>query len=294
MKTTTTKTATATIAQLATAGITIESVRTLKGKAVNDAYLLVFGKSTANKNTTLLREQIIAAINSLSVTEICSEGMGEPAHIDEEAAPATECAKAGADAGDEEATDAEPTPAESAASNIASAADLPGDEAAHVAAPAPVLAAPKAKRERKAAKAAPAPKARDARLPPVGTVMKHMVRGVVQAECVENEAGEFIYAGTAYPSIHKAAFAAQQALGLKNSGANGFRFFDLDERAPTERKPGVKVATNALAKAWDRYRGEVETALKDVSPDAKAAAIATLGEHATVMLGYMGDAPVAA
>jgi hypothetical protein len=134
-------------------------------------------------------------------------------------------------------------------------------------APAPTAQAKPAKAKREKKTPAPtAPRGRDPRLPAAGTVMRHTVRGTVTAECVENEAGEFIYAGNAYPSIHKAAFAAQQALGMKNSGANGFRFFDLEEREAGERRaaaPNASPLARALARVDELARAAVTAAGDD-------------------------------
>jgi hypothetical protein len=137
--------------------------------------------------------------------------------------------------------------------------------------PAPEQPAP-AKRARKAPAEPKAPKERDPRLPAPGTPLRHVVRGEVKAEAVEQEDGTFLYAGTAYPSIHKAAFAAQQSLGMKNSGANGFRFFDLDgDRKPVERKPREPREPGHLAavgKAWEKYAKTVGEAIAAAGTDA--------------------------
>lgn len=64
----------------------------------------------------------------------------------------------------------------------------------------------------------------DARVPPVGTVLRKQDRhGKVRCECVVEEGG-FRYAGTVYRSLSAAAVAAARDLGLRTTSANGFGF----------------------------------------------------------------------
>lgn len=218
------------------------------------------------------------------VIEVAAEPASDPAAAAEVALEAAqELVNAGGAEPAQDGADGAPAPEAPAPAANATPANT-GAEAATPAAPA--------KRARKAAEPK-APRARDPRLPAPGTPLRHIVRGEVKAEAIEQEDGTFLYAGVAHASIHKAAFAAQQALGLINSGANGFRFFGLNERAAAPKRAlRGKDHGAAIAKAWDAYKAAVDAALAAAGEvaEARGAILAAIEPNVTAHLKLAGRA----
>ena len=108
------------------------------------------------------------------------------------------------------------------------------------------------------------------RLPPVGTVITKLDRhGIERARCQMVEGG-IEYRGTVYRSISAAAMAAAKDLGLGGKTQDGFAFWKLKKAPPRRDAPSP---AEALAKAWERYRGRAVDSLN-----------AACGEHHTTIL----------
>jgi hypothetical protein len=124
--------------------------------------------------------------------------------------------------------------------------------------------------------AAPAqPRTPDARLPAPGTVLQKRDRhGAVRCECTVEEAG-VRYAGNVYRSLSSAAMVAAKDLGLTNKTQNGFVFWGLTK---PPRRPSDPLA--ALERAWERYRGSVESIVKEgVTDENRSKVLATIRKH---------------
>lgn len=128
----------------------------------------------------------------------------------------------------------------------------------------------------------------DARVPPVGTVLRKQDRhGKVRCECVVEEGG-FRYAGTVYRSLSAAAVAAARDLGLRTTSANGFGFWGLSKsaRGGARGRDPLKV----LDRAWTRLRTSINGLLSDDVPEeARKRVLAVVQEHAQT-LARLGQA----
>jgi hypothetical protein len=133
----------------------------------------------------------------------------------------------------------------------------------------------------------------EARLPPLGTVIRKLDRyGAVRCECVVEEAG-IRYNGNLYRSLSGAAMAAAKDLGLTNKTQNGFTFWGLTK----PRRPGGPL--ESLTHAWERYQKHLTTLVSDGLTDENRAQAATLiDQHASALQALRGQvsanqAPVA-
>ncbi len=120
------------------------------------------------------------------------------------------------------------------------------------------------------------PRTPDPRLPAPGTVLKKRDRhGVIRCECTVEEAG-VRYTGKVYRSLSAAAMAAAKDLGLTNKTQNGFVFWELSK---PPRRPGDPLAD--LERAWERYRGRVESIVKDgVTDENRSTVLDAIRGHA--------------
>ena len=116
----------------------------------------------------------------------------------------------------------------------------------------------------------------DPRLPALGTTIeKHDRHGAVRCKCTVEEGG-IRYAGKVYTSLSGAAMAAAKDLDLKNKTQNGYIFWGLIKPPRPASDPLV-----ALERAWERYRGRVETLVKEgVTEENRGKVAAALGKHA--------------
>jgi len=116
----------------------------------------------------------------------------------------------------------------------------------------------------------------DPRLPAQGTTIeKHDRHGAVRCKCTVEEGG-IRYAGKVYTSLSGAAMAAAKDLDLKNKTQNGYIFWGLIKPPRPASDPLV-----ALERAWERYRGRVETLVKEgVTEENRGKVAAALGKHA--------------
>lgn len=95
-----------------------------------------------------------------------------------------------------------------------------------------------------------APRDRDARLPPVGTVLVKKDRaGTERARCTMVDGG-VEYGGEKYKSLSAAGLKAMSDLGLAAKTCDGFAFWGLKRGAPRAAKA---IFLEPLQKAWDRY-----------------------------------------
>jgi len=119
----------------------------------------------------------------------------------------------------------------------------------------------------------------DPRLPAQGTTIeKHDRHGAVRCKCTVEEGG-IRYAGKVYTSLSGAALAAAKDLDLKNKTQNGYIFWGLIKPARPASDPLV-----ALERAWERYRGRVETLVKEgVTEENRSKVAAALGKHAELI-----------
>ncbi len=142
-------------------------------------------------------------------------------------------------------------------------------------------AAPK-KTETKAPKAAKpsAPRAIDPRLPPVGTVLKKVDRhGAPRCEAIVEDGGRIRYNGTVYSSLSAAAMAAAKDLGGGGGSVNGWAFWGIVKVARPQRDPLL-----ALDRAWERYRGNVESLVKTgITDDNRSKVASAIKKHATAI-----------
>ena len=63
-----------------------------------------------------------------------------------------------------------------------------------------------------------------------GTTLRHLKRGVVEAECTFVAEGDIVFAGTSYDSLSAAANAAAASLGRKSKTLNGWVYWGLDKQ----------------------------------------------------------------
>lgn len=63
-----------------------------------------------------------------------------------------------------------------------------------------------------------------------GTVLQHVVRGVVESECTFMADGDVRYDGVSYGSLGAAANAAAAVLGRKSKTLNGWVYWGLDRQ----------------------------------------------------------------
>jgi hypothetical protein len=116
----------------------------------------------------------------------------------------------------------------------------------------------------------------DPRLPALETTIEKRDRhGAVRCKCTVEEGG-IRYAGKVYTSLSGAAMAAAKDLDLKNKTQNGYIFWGLIKPPRPASDPLV-----ALERAWERYRGRVETLVKEsVTEENRGKVAAALGKHA--------------
>ncbi len=120
-----------------------------------------------------------------------------------------------------------------------------------------------------------APRASDPRLPPAGTVLQKRDRaGVVRCECTIEEGGRIRYKGAVYSSLSGAAMAAGKDIGLGGAATNGWTFWGIT-KAGSRIDPLV-----ALDRAWERYRGNVETLVKTgITDDNRSKVLTAIKKH---------------
>ncbi len=138
------------------------------------------------------------------------------------------------------------------------------------------------KTETKASKAAatqPAPRAIDPRLPPVGTVLRKLDRhGAVRCECIVEDGGSVRYKGAVYSSLSAAASAASKDLGGGGGAVNGYSWWGII-KVRSQRDPMI-----ALDRAWERYRGNVESLVKTgITDDNRSKVASAIKKHATAI-----------
>ncbi len=139
------------------------------------------------------------------------------------------------------------------------------------------------KNEPKAAKSATkpaAPRAIDPRLPPVGTVLKKVDRhGAPRCEAIVEDGGRIRYNGTVYGSLSAAAMAAAKDLGGGGGSVNGWAFWGIVKPARAQRDPLV-----VLDRAWERYRGNVESLVKTgITDDNRSKVASAIKKHAAAI-----------
>jgi hypothetical protein len=119
----------------------------------------------------------------------------------------------------------------------------------------------------------------DPRLPAVGsTIEKRDRHGAVRCKCTVEEGG-IRYAGKAYTSLSGAAMAAAKDLGLKYRAANGYIFWGLIKAPRPASDP-----TEALERAWERYRERAEALVKNgVTEENRSRVAASIGKHAQLI-----------
>jgi hypothetical protein len=171
-------------------------------------------------------------------------------------------------AAEAQALDEESAIVVTAAASVTNA--LGGDPAPTAPPPAELLAAAPAP-------AGPMPE-RDARLPPVGTMIAKRDRaGAVRCACTVEEDG-IRYRDTLYRTLSGAALVAMRDLGLAGTTADGFAFWQLKKVA----RPAVaKAPTEALEHAWQRYRERAEAMVNVATDETRAAIRAAIDDHAT-------------
>ncbi len=125
-------------------------------------------------------------------------------------------------------------------------------------------------------KPAPTP---DPRMPAVGTVIQKRDRhGAVRCECTV-EADGIRYKRELYKSLSAAAIAAAKDLGLGDGALNGWTFWGITKPARRESDPLL-----ALDRAWERYRGNVETLVKTgITDDNRTKVAAAIKKHASTI-----------